>query len=146
MSVLAGLLNAFEEPNEVQCFNHTLQLSAKALLKPFYSARLLDTNDNINSDNGISVLQVADDEEEENGDENEDAMDDNKDKQEEEDPLTILDNDKRGILIQNTEAVCTMLMKVCMFLLFVLLSVAALGSQTLLCRCPFHHHCPSCMA
>ena len=35
-----------------------------------------------------------------------------------------------------------------MFLLFAfaLMSVAAIGSQTLLRRCPFHHHCPSRMA
>ena len=117
MSVLAGLPNAFEEPNWVWCFNHTLQLSAKALLKPFYSAGLLDTD--IDSDDGILVLQAADDEEEENEDENEDGMDDDKDKEEEEDPFTILDNNKREILIQNTEAVHTTLMKVCMFLLFV---------------------------
>ena len=115
-SVLAGLPNAFEEPNWVWCFNHTLQLSAKAL-KPFYSARLLDTNDDINSDGGILVLQAADDEEEENEDENEDGMDDNEDKEKEEDPFTILDNDEREILIQNTEAVYTTLMKVCTFLL-----------------------------
>ena len=73
-SVLTGFPNAFEEPNRVRCFNHTLQLSAKALLKPFYSARLLDTNDDIDSDNGILVLQAADDKEEENEDENEDGM------------------------------------------------------------------------
>ena len=143
-SVLAGLPNAFEEPNWVWCFNHTLQLSAKAL-KPFYSARLLDTNDDINSDDGILVLQAADDKEEDNEDENEDGMDDDEDK-EKEDPFTILDNDEREILIQNTEAVHTTLMKVCTFLLFVLISVAALGSQTLLHCCPFHHHCPSHMA
>ena len=117
MSVLAGLPNAFEEPNWVRCFNHTLQLSAKALLKPFYSARLLDTYDDIDSDNGILVLQAADDEEEENEDENEDGMDDNEDKEEEEDPFTILDNNEREILIQITEAVHTILMKVCIFLL-----------------------------
>ena len=101
---------------QVQCSNHTLQLSAKAL-KPFYSARLLDTNDDIDSDDGILVLQAANDEEEENEDENEDGMDDDEDKEKEEDPFTILDNDEREILIQNTEAVHTTLMKVCTFLL-----------------------------
>ena len=46
-------------------------------------------------------------------------MDDDEDKEEEEDPFTILDNNEREILIQNTEAVHTTLMKVCTFLLFV---------------------------
>ena len=35
---LATLDNSFEETNWVQCFNHTLQLSAKALLVPFNTA------------------------------------------------------------------------------------------------------------
>jgi len=33
--MLAKLPNTFEEINHVCCFNHTLQLSAKTLLKPF---------------------------------------------------------------------------------------------------------------
>jgi hypothetical protein len=35
---LDTLNNLFEEANRVQCFNHTLQLSAKALLVPFNTA------------------------------------------------------------------------------------------------------------
>ena len=35
---LATLDNSFEETNRVQCFNDTLQLSAKALLVPFNTA------------------------------------------------------------------------------------------------------------
>jgi hypothetical protein len=34
-SALAQMENTFEEANRVRCFNHTLQLSAKTLLKPF---------------------------------------------------------------------------------------------------------------
>src|ERR1700720_4192877 len=30
--------NSFDKENQVRCFNHTLQLSAKALLKPFNTA------------------------------------------------------------------------------------------------------------
>src|SRR5271154_2741054 len=32
---LDDMPNAFDEVHRVRCFNHTLQLSAKALLKPF---------------------------------------------------------------------------------------------------------------
>jgi hypothetical protein len=35
---LDALNNSFEEANRVRCFNHTLQLSAKALLAPFNTA------------------------------------------------------------------------------------------------------------
>lgn len=37
---LTSLDNSFESVNCIQCFNHTLQLSAKALLKPFNSESL----------------------------------------------------------------------------------------------------------
>jgi hypothetical protein len=32
---LAALPNSFDETKRVRCFNHTLQLSAKTLLRPF---------------------------------------------------------------------------------------------------------------
>ena len=35
MSVLATLKNSFEEEHRGRCFNHTLDLFAKALVKPF---------------------------------------------------------------------------------------------------------------
>ena len=38
MTKLAALDNLFEEANHVWCFNHRLQLSAKALLAPFNTA------------------------------------------------------------------------------------------------------------
>jgi len=35
VAVLYGLENSFDEANHVWCFNHTIQLSGKALIKPF---------------------------------------------------------------------------------------------------------------
>ena len=35
VAALYGLKNSFNEANHVQCFNHTIQLSGKALIKPF---------------------------------------------------------------------------------------------------------------
>jgi hypothetical protein len=35
---LAGMANSYDEVNRVRCFNHTLQLSAKTLLRPFNTA------------------------------------------------------------------------------------------------------------
>jgi hypothetical protein len=37
-SKLADLPNSFEATDHVQCFNHTMQLSAKTLLRPFNDA------------------------------------------------------------------------------------------------------------
>lgn len=144
MDVLAELPNTFEELNRVQCFNHTLQLSEKALLKPFYSTGSLETNDEI--DDGMPALQAVDDEEE--GDEGDDESEmDDEDQEEEEDPLSALNNDEREALIQNVEAVHTTLMKVCTYLIFhCFCAHITIGSQTLLCHCSFDHHCPSRMA
>ncbi|KAG1745491.1 uncharacterized protein EDB91DRAFT_1080391 [Suillus paluster] len=51
---LASLDNLFESVNHVRCFNHTLQLSAKALLKPFSSessaASTSEANDDVDDD------------------------------------------------------------------------------------------------
>ena len=35
---LSKLANSFEEEHRARCFNHTIQLSAKTLLKPFNTA------------------------------------------------------------------------------------------------------------
>jgi hypothetical protein len=106
------LPNAFEELNRVRCFNHTIQLSAKALLKPFSSAGSTETdNETENGDDGMPELQAMNDEDdEEEGEDDPDA--DDEDEEEEEDLLTDLDDDEREELINNTEAVCTMLNKV----------------------------------
>jgi hypothetical protein len=52
---LAAMENSFEETNHVQCFNHTLQLSAKALLRPFNPA--LGKAPDIDSDGGQDDLE-----------------------------------------------------------------------------------------
>ena len=81
----------------------------KALLKPFSSARLTETNNKTeNDDDSMLELQAMDDKDGE-----EDDLDvDDKDNEEEEDLLAELDDNEREELINNTEAVCTMLNKV----------------------------------
>ena len=112
MDVLGGLPNTFEELNQGWCFNHTIQLLAKALLKPFYSAGLIESNDD--SDDGIA-LQAMDDNEEKEEEEEEDEIDD-EDKEEEEDPLDVLDDNERENLMKNTEAVRMTPMKVHLYI------------------------------
>ena len=77
---LDQLDNTFEEENRARCFNHTLQLSAKALLKPFnigLSGNVTDDDDHsTQDDNGDSAI-VEDDEADE-GDK-EERVEDNKD-------------------------------------------------------------------
>jgi hypothetical protein len=35
IAALYGLENSFDEANHIRCFNHTIQLSGKVLIKPF---------------------------------------------------------------------------------------------------------------
>jgi hypothetical protein len=123
--MLDGLPNTFEELNRVQCFNHTLQLSAKGLLKPFYSAGLMETDHETEyGDDDMPALRAMDEEE---GDSDVDHDAGHDDEEEEEDPLGALDDDEREELINNTEAVSMTLNKVCS--LFLLLFTFALHAH-----------------
>src|SRR3984957_20502770 len=81
---LDQLDNTFEKENRVRCFNHTLQLSAKALLKPFnigLSGKATDDDDELTQDDDNDLAMVENDEdkgnEEEQADEDDDDDDDN---------------------------------------------------------------------
>ena len=98
---LDQLDNTFEEENRARCFNHTLQLSAKTLLKPFnigLSGNVTDDDDHsTQDDNGDSAI-VEDDEEDE-GDEEERAEDDNINELEE------LSEDEQSQVLEETTVV-----------------------------------------
>jgi hypothetical protein len=72
---LSKLDNSFEEEYRAQCFNHTIQLSAKTLLKPFNMALASRPNNDVEmeeeGDDDLLVLEV----EEEDSDEEEDDED-----------------------------------------------------------------------
>lgn len=110
--MLHALPNTFDELNRVRCFNHTMQLSAKALLKPFSSAGSTENDSETdNSDDDMPALQAIDDEVEED-DIDEDEDEDEDDEEEEEDPLGALNDEEREMLMNDTEAVRTTLNKV----------------------------------
>src|ERR1700723_4639183 len=70
---LDQLDNTFEKENRVGCFNHTLQLSAKALLKPFnigLSGKATDDDEEFTQDDDGDPVMSEDDEEDQ-GDEEE---------------------------------------------------------------------------
>src|SRR5882724_4378904 len=77
MTKLNALDNSFNEENQVQCFNHTLQLSAKSLLKPLnttLSGKAADDDHTAMYQNDISQTILKDDKGDRDGnaDENED--------------------------------------------------------------------------
>ena len=62
--------NLFESANRVWCFNHTLQLSVKALLKPFGApSKDTDNSGNDDEDNkGCPELEMIPEDEDEDRD------------------------------------------------------------------------------
>jgi len=126
---LHALPNSFNETNRVRCFNHTLQLSAKALLKPFSGPTVTDNDDlDVNAgssddDNDLPALEDLENNDEEiDNDGNEGSNNEGND-EEEEDELEILDDEEREALLENMAVVQTTLDKVsqnCLF--FFLLS------------------------
>ena len=94
------------------------------LLKPFFSARLIETDNKTKyGDNGMPALEAMDNEDdnEEEGEDDPDVND--KDDDEEEDLLADLDDDEREELINNTEAVHKMLNKMHLYVSIISLSL-----------------------
>ena len=154
MEKLDDLPNSFEKTNHVRCFNHTLQLSAKALLKPFTATT--ESSDDRDSDSNETPLPEDDEEleqdddteevseDEDNGDDDTDDDDDD----EEEDPFSKLDPAAKAQLMEDTQAVSITLNKVRIngIYLLLLLRVSFADSQAVVCYCSLYHYCPACMA
>ena len=116
---LDELDNSFNKENRIRCFNHTMQLSAKALLKPFTSGLSgKQTNDDemaiteIEDPDGLLMEGDDDDEDKvdvENGVTNhgkEDDVDDGIDE------IVELGEDEQTRLLEETAAVCQAVSKV----------------------------------
>jgi len=104
---LAGMANSYNEVNRVRCFNHTLQLSAKALLRPFNTAlgKAADGDEGLEDADAIfDDDDESDDDETEEGDGLPDIPDED-DSDDEVDELEELDEETREQLIVDTETV-----------------------------------------
>ena len=113
---LAGMENSFVLEHRVRCFNHTLQLSAKTLLRPFNAGLGNATEDENNDVDDLLDLDIddEDDEDGDNEDEDEDEdtdMDDTDDLDDGIDELDALDSDAREELMADTAAVRDMVTK-----------------------------------
>jgi len=114
---LDRLPNSFEEVNRVCCFNHTMQLSAKALMKPFDSPSAGVDLDGDGHSDADDILSVEGGDEERDGDDASSASGDDQDEEDEEghddDPFEALDADAQQKLLEDIAAVRMMLNKVC---------------------------------
>ena len=114
---LHPLPNSFNQFNRICCFNHTMQLSAKMLLKPFSGPTVTDHDDlDVNTaspddDNDLPALEDLKDDNRDESDDNNKGGDDEGNDKEEEDVLEILDAEEREALLENTAVVRTTLDK-----------------------------------
>lgn len=152
---LAQMDNSFSEENRIPCFNHTMQLSARTLLKPFNKA--------ISGDRDPMDLPVADDhqvlEDDKDGDgflhledelAEEDLDDGGDDDDDGGDDELELDEEEHEVLLEETTVVRETVAKVCVVphhhCPFDCSDVLSTDPQALLCHHQFNHACPAWMA
>jgi hypothetical protein len=106
VSALAAMPNSFDEENHVHCFNHTLQLSAKALIKLFNvgmssKKSIGDDDESSEGDDGMPGLEDIDEDE----DEGEGEVAEREDAEDDIDELEELSESERDKVISETAAV-----------------------------------------
>jgi hypothetical protein len=111
-SKLSTLENSFEEENRVRCFNHTIQLSAKALLTPFNAAlsrKGREDSPEIAADSTDDIIILgADQEDEDDADDADDEDEDVEDRDDEDDDideLQELSEGERDQMLEDTAVV-----------------------------------------
>jgi hypothetical protein len=97
--------NGFEEVNRVRCFNHTVNLAVKALLRPFQTTRRDGTKDSLD----VSDFDLPDLVDATEGNEDEDEVEEGED---EEDTEIAMTEEERALAFAQTEEVKTCLSKV----------------------------------
>ena len=107
---LDQLDNTFDKENRVWCFNHTLQLSAKALLKPYnvgLSAKTTDNDNEVSQDNNSDPGTFEDDLKDEEDDEDEGEEQADKEDAEDDDinDLEELSEDEQNRVLEETAVV-----------------------------------------
>ena len=108
---LDSLNNSFNEENCVWCFNHTIQLSATTLLKPFNMALSRKAADEVEVSEEDAKEELVLEIKEEDKDEGEDD-DDQDDKDNSIDELQELTKSERERVLENTAVVCQTVTKV----------------------------------
>jgi hypothetical protein len=153
---LDTLDNSFEESNRIRCFNHTMQLSAKALLAPFKTAlSRKGSQDNEMpegvDDNDMPLLEEIEEEEDDDNGDNDGGDDDrNDDGDDGIDELEELSESERSQFLANTAVVHETVTKVSdhevSFFKHVLIVSISTGSTTCIRNHPLDNNCPPCVA
>jgi hypothetical protein len=125
---MAMLPNSFEKENRVHCFNHMLQLSAKALISPFnagmknvpgdelmdaHTGCTPDANDVDNVDGKVSDLEDEDNEGDDDADAGTDADEMDEATDDDINELDQLDEEERNQILEDTNVVRATVSKLC---------------------------------
>ena len=144
---LAEMDNTFDAEHRIRCFNHTIQLSAKTLLRPF-NAGIKAANDGDHDGAGIAeemALTDFEEEEEDDDDEDDGGIDWNaEDFNDGVDELDKLPANECERVMAETATIRETVTKVCYPLLVCVLPMAEsfLASSACLCHHPFHDNRP----
>jgi len=115
VTALYGLENSFDEANHVRCFNHTIQLAGKALIKPF-NVGMGKAEDSENSTSNAPSLEMLN--QDDNIDDDRDTgLPDDRDV--EDDDKEILSEEEHSSIMADTLEVCETVSKVRLHLLSV---------------------------
>jgi hypothetical protein len=105
---LDKLPNSFNAENRIRCFNHTIQIAARALLKPFDNhAPNADDYATLEEADGVALETAGNDSGEEDDDDGNDVED-----QQGDDPMDELEEEERQALLADTALVRSTLSKV----------------------------------
>jgi hypothetical protein len=112
---LDQLDNTFDKENWVRCFNHTLQLSAKALLKPFnigLSENATDNNNEVAQDNNSDLGMLKDEEQDKGSEEDKEEQIEKEDAEDDINELKDLSEDEQNRVLEDTAVVRETITKV----------------------------------
>lgn len=147
VAALYGLENSFDETNHVRCFNHSIQLSGKALIKPFNAGMGKAASDVEDCTDDVPSLEEFDyDDDDVDGDDDagplEDTNEDDVDGESD-----ILSEEEHMSMLADTSAVRETVTKVTLgFFFFDIADLYPTASTTFLRNNSFDHHRPSSMA
>jgi hypothetical protein len=146
---LAAKNNSFDDESHIRCFNHTMQVSVKALLKPFHkgitNADDKDAIDNLIAEDNVVVDDTQDDDmflQLDNEDDQEvDGVDD--EQCDAVDEMADLDEEEHEKLLEDTAVVRETIAKVHMwhFMSFLYTDALLQDSKTCFPHCSLHDHC-----
>jgi hypothetical protein len=104
-STLASLDNSFEEENSARCFNHTLQLSGKALLVPFNPALSAKSSDLEDFEDDSEIPELVPNEDSDSEADEDEVSEDFDDAEDEGDEMQELNEQERMDLLATTAVV-----------------------------------------